>query len=81
MPRAVECRSEYTYAQRPSALLWAGRRREVAAVLAEWRAPGGKGFRVRAVDGAVFVVTYVEQFDEWQIQLIGDASQTTQDAG
>jgi hypothetical protein len=81
MPHAVECRSDYTYAQRPSALTWEGRRREVAEVLSEWRAPGGKSFRVRTVDGAVFGVTYVEQFDEWQIQLIGDESQTTKDEG
>lgn len=81
MPALVECRSDYTYAQRPSALTWEGRRRAVAVVEAEWRAPNGKGFRVRTVDGAVFVVTYVEQFDEWQIQLIGDDSQTAADEG
>lgn len=79
MPAVVECRSDYTYAQRPSALYWEGQRRVVAAVEAEWRTPGGKGFRVRATDGAVFVLTYVESLDDWQIQPLGDESPTTTD--
>ncbi len=71
MSPAVECRSDTTYAQRPVAVTWEGRRREVAEVLAEWRTPAGKHFRVRAADGTVFELTYVEALDEWQIRLMG----------
>lgn len=70
MSSAVECRSDTSYAQRPVAVRWEGRRWEVADVLAEWRTPAGKHFRVRAADGPVFELTYVEALDEWQIKLI-----------
>lgn len=77
MPSAVECRSDYAYAQRPVALTWEGRRLEVAGVPAEWRTPAGKHFRVRVAEGRVFELTYVEPLDEWQIQPLGDESRTT----
>lgn len=76
---AVECRSDYAYAQRPVALTWDGRRLEVEAVQAEWRTPAGKHFRVRVAAGRVFELTYVEQLDEWHIQPLGDESRTTND--
>lgn len=68
---AVECRSETTYAQRPVAVHWEGRRWAVAAVLAEARTPAGKWFRVQTVDGPIFELTYVETLDEWQIRFMG----------
>jgi hypothetical protein len=73
MPALVECRSDYTYAQRPTALQWEGRRLEVAEVLAAWRTPAGPGFRVRAAQGQTFELRYVEAIDEWQVQLVGAA--------
>lgn len=73
----VECRSDYAYAQRPTALVWEGRRLEVASLQAEWRTPAGRHFRVRTAEGRVFELRYVEQLDEWQIQPLGDESRTT----
>ena len=67
MSDRVECHSGYTYAQRPTALWWEGARLEVAAVLAEWRTPQGKHFRVRAADGRKFELEYSESEDAWNI--------------
>ncbi len=64
----VECRSEYDYAGRPTAVWWQGVRLEVAAVEAQWRTPDGKGFRVRTTDGQVFEVFYGAMNDEWTIR-------------
>ena len=66
----VECRSDTEYAERPLSLIWQGRRHEIAEILARWRGPGEKGFRVKTVDGQAFELTYREVPDEWQIQLI-----------
>ncbi len=66
----VECRSDSEYAERPLALLWEGRRLEIAEVLARWRGPGEKGFRIKTVDGLAFDLAYREIPDEWLIQPI-----------
>lgn len=65
---AVECRSDSEYAERPLALTWEGRRLEIAEILASWRGPGEKGFRVKTVEGLAFELAYRELPDEWQIQ-------------
>jgi hypothetical protein len=67
---AVECHSGYTYAERPVALNWEGSRREIEAVEAEWRIPGGRRFRVRTVDGQTFELFYGELYDEWRIHAL-----------
>ncbi len=66
----VECRSDSEYAERPLSLIWEGRRYEIAEILARWRGPGEKGFRVKTADGQAFELTYREIADEWQIQHI-----------
>lgn len=66
----VECRSDAEYADRPLALTWQGRRLEIAEVLASWRGPGEKGFRVKTTDGQAFELAYRELPDEWMIQPI-----------
>ncbi len=67
MSDMVECHSDYTYPERPTALTWEGQRLEVADVLREWRSPSGKGFRVRTIDGQEFELLYYEDANEWQI--------------
>ena len=64
----VECRSDTEYADRPLALTWQGRRLEVAEIVASWRGPGEKGFRVKTTDGQAFELAYRELPDEWHIQ-------------
>ncbi len=66
----VECRSDTEYADRPLALTWYGTRLEIAEILASWRGPGEKGFRVKTTDGRAFELAYREAPDEWNIQPI-----------
>ncbi len=63
----VECHSEYTYAERPTALRWDGERLAIEAVEDSWRIPGGRKFRVRVEDGRTFELFYGELYDEWRI--------------
>jgi hypothetical protein len=68
MTEIVECHSEFAYAEKPVALTWEGRRLEIAAILALWRAPDEKCFCVRTADGQIFELSYGEQDDEWRIE-------------
>jgi len=65
----VECHSGYTYAERPTAFRWEGKRLTIEAVEQAWRVPGGRRFRVRTEDGRVFELFYGELYDEWRIHL------------
>ena len=64
----VECRSDAEYAERPLSLVWGGQRREIAEIVARWRGPSEKGFRVKTTDGRAFDLTYREFPDEWIVQ-------------
>jgi hypothetical protein len=66
----VECLSDHEYADRPLALTWEGQRLEIAAIIATWRGPNEKGFRVQTIDGHAFELTYREVPDEWIIRPI-----------
>ena len=67
MSELVECRSGHSYALRPTALTWQGKRLRVQEILSEWRTPLGKHFRLIAEDGQVFEVIFMEYSAEWQI--------------
>lgn len=64
----VACRSETEYADRPLSLIWKGLRLEIAEIQARWRSPGEKVFRVQAVNGKKFILTYLEVADEWEVR-------------
>ena len=64
----VECYSGSAYAERPIAIHWEGARLEVDRVVAQWRVPGGKQFRVQTRDGQFFLLWYDEQHDTWRIK-------------
>jgi hypothetical protein len=64
----VNCYSGYEYVGRPQAFSWQGRRHEVCRVLAEWRSPDGKHYRVLAENGQVFELSYDESQTAWNIQ-------------
>ncbi len=68
MGEVVECHSGFTYADKPIALTWEGRRLEIADILAQWTSPEGKHFRVRTTDGKVFELKYSHSMDDWQVQ-------------
>lgn len=66
----VECRSDTdaSRAERPLSLIWQGCRYEIAEILARWRGPAEKGFRVKTTDGLAFELTYQEFSDDWHVQ-------------
>ena len=70
MNDGVECRSAWDYAQRPLALTWQGRRREVRRILAEQRTPEGKHFLVGTSEEEFFELIYKQNSDLWTIQPI-----------
>ncbi len=63
----VECHSGYTYAERPVAFHWEGKRREIVEVIKEWRIPGGHCFRVKTLENETFELFYGELYDEWRV--------------
>ena len=67
MGELVECHSGFTYADTPVALTWEGQRLEIVQILAEWRTPEKKLFRVRTAGGMEFELAYSQATDEWQI--------------
>ena len=70
MMNTVECRSDSEYAERPLSLTWQGHSYEIAEIVARWRGPSERGFRVKTTDGLAFDLTYRELPDEWHIQPI-----------
>jgi hypothetical protein len=67
MSDIVECHSDYTYAERPVAIIWEGKRLEIKEIMREWRRPLGKGFRVCTVDGQEFDLLFEDSSSEWKI--------------
>ncbi len=64
----VVCHSGSEFAERPVALYWQGNRLAIDEIIARWREPGGKRFRVRTLEGQVFELFYNEGSGEWQIK-------------
>jgi hypothetical protein len=64
---SVECHSGYEYADRPTALHYEGERMEIVEIIARWRIPGGRCFRVLTSGGRTFELFYGELYDEWRI--------------
>ena len=78
MGSLVECLSGFTYADRPVALTWQGRRLEIIAIRAEWRSPEGKHFRVSTKDGLEFELSYCETDQKTPEGTSGNQWQITQ---
>jgi hypothetical protein len=68
MDVVVECHSGHTFPQRPKAIFKDNERLEVDVIETEWRSPQGKFFRVKTIDGSIFVLFYDEDSDNWQIR-------------
>jgi hypothetical protein len=64
----VECYSGHTYADRPIAFLWNGRRHLIEKTIKRWRLPEGPGFRVVTVNGIKCDLVYRERQDEWSLE-------------
>ena len=67
MSELVECRSGFTYAEKPIALTWESQRLEIIEITARWRSPQARHFRVRTSNGQEFELSYREADDEWMI--------------
>ncbi len=63
----VECLSGQTYADRPTAIVWDGRRLPIQSIQARWRFPGGRRFLIKTEDEQSFNLKYIEDTDEWSI--------------
>jgi hypothetical protein len=68
MSDLVECHSGHEYPDRPTALHWQGERIEIEDIVARWRIPGGRYFRVRTNDDQLFELFYGELYDEWRVE-------------
>ena len=66
----VECRSDGDYAGRPLAIHWQGERKIVRQILATWRTPQGKFYRVITLDERLFDCWYSEAEDIWKVEEI-----------
>ena len=64
----VECRSDWSYAQRPLAFTWQGERLIIQEIIAERQTPSGKSFTVRTLEQGNFELSYDQQSDNWTIQ-------------
>lgn len=63
----VECRSDYDYPGRPTALWWRGSRLEVAQVLDARQTIAGKSYLIFVENAGVFTCTFLEGADTWEI--------------
>jgi hypothetical protein len=63
----VECRSDDDYAGRPLAIHWQGRRCIVERVVATWRTPDAKYYRVITQEGTIFDCCYSASVDAWTV--------------
>lgn len=68
-PEQVLCHSGYEYAEYPIALYWHGERHRIEQIIARWRTPEGKSFRVRTGNGWEFEIFYALSTDSWRVEL------------
>ena len=68
MQNLVECRSDTTYAERPTILTWQGERLPIIEILARWRTPEAQCFRVKTATGQVFQLRYKYTDEAWHIE-------------
>jgi hypothetical protein len=61
----VECHSGYEYPQRPRAIYSDGVRHPVKSIIAEWRTPEGKNFRVENLNGDLFELFFDQKSKTW----------------
>lgn len=57
----IEFFSGHTYAQRPVAFTWEGRKYQVETILSEWKTPDGKIFLVCTTSDEEFELVYQDE--------------------
>jgi hypothetical protein len=66
----VECHSEFTYAEKPLAFIWQGKRHPIVEIIARGCTPQVRWFRVITWDQRIFELSYNEDADAWTIRPI-----------
>ena len=72
-PIKVACRSDYSYADRPTSFVWNGERYDIGSIEREWLEPGGKHFVVKATGSGKpesekrFHICYDTKEDLWRL--------------
>jgi len=59
----VSCRSDYSYADRPTSFVWNGERYDIGSIEREWLEPGTKHFIVKAAKAGIPAVVLVQLKD------------------
>ncbi len=65
----VETYSGYRLHERPRRFTWGEKWLQVRRVLARWSGPDHLSFKVAAEDGRVFLLTYHQLADAWEVKL------------
>jgi hypothetical protein len=65
----VECYAGYRGEETPRAFFLDARRVDVAEVLDRWHGIDHRYFKVRAIDGALFILRHDTNADRWEITL------------
>ena len=63
----VQCRSGYTYAERPESFIYRHEDYEVEEIEWQWREPGEIHFGIITRDRKFFELCYNEHKDEWSL--------------
>ena len=66
---AVECYAGHRGEQTPRAIVIGSARIEVAEVLDQWLAPDHRYFKVRGVDGHIYIVRHDVVTNAWELTL------------
>jgi len=67
----VETYSGFRLHERPRRFTWGEVWLEVQRVLDRWSGPDHLYFRVAVADGRVFLLSYNQQTDAWEVKLLG----------
>src|SRR6185312_4053798 len=69
----VECYAGYRAEETPRAVLLGERRVEVIDVVDRWLAPDHRYFKLRGDDGALYIIRYDSERDEWELAVYSRA--------
>ncbi len=67
MDISVQCRADSMGEEIPCRLIMDGRELEVADVVDRWLAIGHRYFKVRTLDGAIYIVRHDEPSGRWEL--------------
>lgn len=66
----VECQSGYSSCDHPNAVWWLGQRHLVKAIMAEWRTPIEKHYRLLVPENMIFHAAFHMKNNSWNVEKI-----------